>query len=221
MKKFIKNYINIVAYSFTGLIFMFASFYLLINYYHYEELKKPLYVSENDISYKNYNDKLNKIKLNLENYDSKGMKNKDFDVMYNHLLSCYNVMNKDSLSNMKVNTYYHPIDIYNIGANFQSNNLNVCWALHLSYLTKDSVPSKFKNISPMIVNEIGFLTNETNNALSEIKNNSSYFYTTNITSATIRSYLYSDYQIITNSYNQFADIILTLSNMINEGGSNA
>ena len=57
------------------------------------------------------------------------------------------------------------------------------------------------------------------------QNNSSYFYTTSITSSTIRNSLLADYSIIANSYNSFADNILLLSKYINEkatveGGSN-
>ena len=57
-------------------------------------------------------------------------------------------------------------------------------------------------------------------ALDEIKNNSSYYFNTNISSATIRNNLLSDYNIIASSYNEFAKMVLTLSEVLNEGGNN-
>ena len=59
-----------------------------------------------------------------------------------------------------------------------------------------------------------------NNALEEIHNNSSYFFTTKVASTTIRNYLRSDYNIIVDSYQDFANIILNLSELINKGGNN-
>ena len=63
MKNFIKEYLNIIAYSTIGLIFVITSFYLIMNYYHSEEVKTTIYVSENDINYQGYKDKLEKIKI--------------------------------------------------------------------------------------------------------------------------------------------------------------
>ena len=54
MKRFIKEYLKVISYAALGLIFIVASFYLVMNYYHYEELKRPLYISSGDVNYLNY-----------------------------------------------------------------------------------------------------------------------------------------------------------------------
>ena len=61
MKRFIKEYLKVISYAALGLIFIVASFYLVMNYYHYEELKRPLYISSGDVNYLNYQEKLNEI----------------------------------------------------------------------------------------------------------------------------------------------------------------
>ena len=54
MKKFITDYLNIIIYCILGLVLMIASFYLSINYYHSEEVKTTIYVSDTDAKYLNY-----------------------------------------------------------------------------------------------------------------------------------------------------------------------
>jgi len=222
MKIFLKSYLNIVATSLIGLVFMIASFFLIINYYHYEELNKPFYVSENDVFHKIYKGKLEKVNTNLQKFNGSAYHEyHPYKTMYNHLLSCYKVMNSENIySNMKTNAYYTPKEVFDLGSKFQTDIINVCWALHLSYLKEDDVPKEFQDVSKVIASEVNTITNQVNNALSEIQNNSSYFYTTNVTSATVRNYLLSDYTAISNSYSEFADIIVLLSDMINNGGKN-
>ena len=54
MKKFIMDYLNIIIYCILGLILMIASFYLFINYYHFQEVKTTIYVADTDTKYLNY-----------------------------------------------------------------------------------------------------------------------------------------------------------------------
>ena len=67
---FIKEYLKIVSYSFLGLIFAFASFYLLANLYHYFELQKSF---STDFSKQtvimNIDDSLSKIRSNINGYN--------------------------------------------------------------------------------------------------------------------------------------------------------
>ena len=56
--------------------------------------------------------------------------------------------------------------------------------------------------------------------MEEIQNNSSYYFSTNVSSSTIRNSLSSDYTIIANSYIEFANILINISNTLTEGGNN-
>ena len=82
MKKFIREYLRVIAYTATGLVFVITSFYLLMNYYHSEEVKKPLYISANDIDYVEYNEKLEEISDNLKKYDNSGNRDTNLRTMY-------------------------------------------------------------------------------------------------------------------------------------------
>ena len=151
MKKFIREYLRVIAYTATGLVFVITSFYLLMNYYHSEEVKKPLYISANDIDYVEYNEKLEEISDNLKKYDNSGNRDTNLRTMYSKLISCHTVMQGDNtLAKMKVDTPFKPIDVYRLGSSFQSDVLNICWAMHLSYLIGDKAPEEFKDVAPYI-----------------------------------------------------------------------
>lgn len=218
MKQFIKNYLNLIAMSITGMVFVITSFYFIMNYYHSDEVKKVIYISENDYNYKTQRDKIKKINDNLVKFKSLNVKNKNYVYLENQLETCYNVM-KDtgSLYSLEPNKYYSSYDVYKLGGKFQNSVLNICWALHLSYLKGDNLPDEVKEIGPFVTGNVKTITNRTRDALMELQNNSSYFFTTNVTSLTLRNYLESDYQAIASSYNDFADILLNLSEVINGG----
>lgn len=221
MKKFIQEYLKIFAYTSLGLAMIISSFYLLINFYHSSEVSKTLYISENDANYTAYKQKLDEIKNNLSEFSRKTGTSSAYKTMYNKLTTCNQVLNKEGmLSQMEVNKKYTSFDVYNLGTNFQANALNICWAVHLSYLTDpELLPKEFEDVAPLVTSSINSLADHVDFAIDELQNNSSYFMTTKITSSTIRDYLSSDYQAIASSYNDFADIVLGLSEMINRGGN--
>ncbi len=221
MKKFMQDYLKIFAYTAIGLAMIISSFYLLMNYYHSKEVDRSLYITEKDINYTNYQDKLTKIKNNLTTFANSSNTNSNYQTMYSKLTSCSQVLDKEGmLSQTKVNKYYKAFDVYNLGSNFQTNALNTCWALQLSYLTDEELlPKEFEDIAPLVKNNIETINSKIDFAMDELQNNSSYFMTTRITSATVRNNLNSDYQAIASSYNDFANIILSLSEIINNGGN--
>ena len=115
-----------------------------------------------------------------------------------------------------MNKYYNSYDVYKLGQKFQGSLINSCWVVQLSYLTTDAAPKGFEEVMPFVKREVDIIGDKVEYALEELENNGSYFYSTGITSATIRNYLRSDYIAISKSYNDFADVILQLSKLINK-----
>ena len=220
MKNFIKEYLNIIACCILGFIFILSSFYFVMNYYHYDELKGRIYVGENDGKLVNYRNTVDEIKVNLDNFRTKKSTNESYKRLYQILSTCHLVMTgPDLYYKTEMNRYYDPHDVYVLGGNFQSEVLNKCWALNLSSINNEKNNEIIKNVAPFVNNEVNTIIKQTTTALEEIQSNSSYFYTTKISSMTIRNYLSVDYNTITDSYQQFADLVLDLSKLIN-GGSN-
>ena len=218
MKNFIKEYLNIIAFAITGFVFVLTSFYLVINYYHSDELKNYIYISENDSRLLKYRETMDKIKTNLNNYKRTNYK---YEKIYQNLSTCYNVMtDKELYYNIETNRFYTPNDIYRLGGKYQSKITNICWALHLSSINNSDNPTDIVSVAPFVEKSVNSTNKKLTNALMEIQNNSSYFFTTQVTSSTVRDYLKSDYDMIVDSYQEFADVILNLSEMISKGGNN-
>ncbi|MBR3660989.1 MAG: hypothetical protein IKN63_03690 [Bacilli bacterium] len=233
MKKFIKDYLKIIAYSIIGLVFVLASFYLIMNYNHNEELTKNIFISNNESNYIAHQELLTNINNNLNIFKNKKNKTNSDKQIADRLERCYNVLNSDSsFSKIELNKEYTAYDIYKIGADLQNNIINECWNTNFSFLVANNntnrqdstdkslnsteIPKKIKIVLPILNKYVSTINDNVTDSLKEIQNNSSYFYTTNIASATIRNYLGSDYSTIVKSYNDFTSIILYLTEIINE-----
>lgn len=218
MKKFLNDYLNIIIYTILGFTFIIAGFYLMINYYHSQEIKTPIYISDNEIKYTSYRNTIQELDTSLSKY-----KNTDDEIrrdIYNKVNTCSTILKSEgTLYTLQTNQTLSSYDVYKLGEIFQSTILNVCYATHLSYLNEDNIPNTYKNLGSLIQNNVNILSNQTTFALDEIKNNSSYYFNTNISSATVRNNLLSDYNLIASSYNEFAKMVLTLSEVLNEGGN--
>lgn len=213
MKKFINEYFKIIEVTIIGLVFIISSFYLMMNYYHSLEISEEVYISNNDRNYLAYRETISQIEKNLRSYNTKtGL----YKQIHNGLTKCVNLMKKDgTLYSIKPNTFMNGYDIYLLGSNFETNLYNSCYAFQLNESNLDI--SEFIDLNAKTINSnVAF-------AINELKNNSSYHFTTNITKTTIRNNLHADYTAIANSYNDFANLILEVSNYINqevEGGIN-
>ena len=67
MKNILKEYVKIFGYAITGIVFVFASFYLIINVYHMEELSQKANIDiKNNEKYKSIEEKIENINKNLD-----------------------------------------------------------------------------------------------------------------------------------------------------------
>ena len=221
MKKFIMDYLNIIIYCILGLILMIASFYLFINYYHFQEVKTTIYVADTDTKYLNYKQTLEKLDDNLNRYQISTNKDKTKDTLYSKLYTCSHIL-KDTGTFYQIipNQFYSNNDVYQLGTKFQTDVLNICYASHLSYLTTDEVDENLQIVGSFLKNDVDILSSQIKFAMDEIQNNSSYYFSTNVSSSTIRNSLNSDYTIIANTYTEFANILVNISNTLTEGGNN-
>ena len=221
MKKLIKEYVKVLAFTFTGVIFILASFYLIMNYNHSEELKSTVFIGEDDIYYSNHKKLLSELNSNLTKYRQSKSKNATYNMINDGLSNCYNIIQREkTFSKITPNNYYSSLEIYNLGSTFQSVVMNSCYLSNLTFLQTD-VPDELKPIAPMTVSYIESISRNVDDSLREIENNSSYFFQSNVTSASVRNYLGSSYKTIGDAYNDFTSVLVYLSNYINsEGGSN-
>lgn len=213
MKKLINDYIKVVTYIFLGLTFMISSFYLLINFYHSSELKRTIYMDSADSKLTSYQLSLDKLNSSLNRFNA--IENKEYLELNSNLHSCYTILKSDeTLLKFKPFEYYNYYDVYTIGSYFQNNLVNMCY---LSYLKTNLDKKEYDKISGLVASNMNNLDKQVQYALDELSNNGSYYFTTNVTSSTVRDTLTSDFEIISSSYINFIDTLVEISDYINGG----
>ena len=108
MKKFLSDYLNIIIYTIIGFTFMIASFYLMINYYHSQEIKTPIYVADNEIKYTSYRNTIQALDTSLSKY--KRSDDKVRRDLYNKVSTCRNILKSEGTlytlqTNQTLNSY--------------------------------------------------------------------------------------------------------------------
>ncbi|MEG2283148.1 MAG: hypothetical protein RSB99_00770 [Bacilli bacterium] len=196
MKDFLKQYCKIVSYSFLGLVFAFASFYLIINLYHQAEIAKTFSVSiSTDATVGRYNNMLDAIKSNLSNFDVNNYKGKltSFQMMgaNQKLTECYQELNNDVMKDFQKKTELSIVDIYQLRESFENNILGKCVVSDLMWFanaTENKIDSPFLKQNEKMLNlYLNGLKSETSYLKKDLLNNSSYYFNTELVSNTIRN----------------------------------
>ncbi len=219
MKQIAKEYAKIFSYTITGIVFVFASFYLIINIYHMEEIADTFTFSLSEDS--NYNEIKNRIS-NIEKYTnvninkSKGKANKQFLSSLNTKLSyCKNALNNETFKELKNNKKIGIKDVYNLRNTLNSNVINGCLIEQLHYLTyyndKDGNSDGLSNYSDYIKLNIDIISSRLNYIDKDLLNNSSYYYNSSNASTAVMNKTKDMYDDVMTTYNQSATLVEMLS----------
>lgn len=209
MKKSIFIYIKSLAYLLIGLTFSFASFYLISNIYHYDELKKEYKIDiKTDLRIIKYNNELSHYKtalnnINLNNYQGTISKTKMVSIQEN-LKSCLNIMNTSSYEDIQDNKVLTLTDIYNLREDYENKILSDCVVSNLywisiankSVLNSDYLISNQK----LMTNYIELLRNETTYLEKDLLNTISYSYNTNYADQKYKNFIKDGFDEVISSY---------------------
>ena len=218
---FLKQYLKIISYVCTGLVFVFASFYILANLYHYYELRKDYLSSFNnneltmivDSNLANVEANINM--YNPETYNGKVSKNNMFMVKQN-LSNCINAFNNDTVKELRSKNKITIIDVYKLRESYENDILNKCIVSNLSWLTTvdESYGSKYlvdnKDITTLYIDSL--LTVYTSYLKKDLLNNSSYFYNTSIASQSVKDNTRDGFYEVMDAYNRASKFVLYVSN---------
>ena len=116
---FLKQYLKVISYVCTGLVFVFASFYILANLYHYYELRKDYLVSySNDNLVLQIDSTLSKVQANANSYDISKYKGKissnNMLMIKQNLLNCISSFNNKTVADLRTKNKITIIDVYNL-----------------------------------------------------------------------------------------------------------
>ena len=228
MKEFFKEYIHLIGTIVVGLIFGLGFYYILLNAFHASTMSRQVYVNVNDLYYKEYQENLYLLKSNLNNFSYKNDKfslnSSKVQGIYASLNSCYHVLNGDGaiLSNKNAELLSYK-EVYDLNKNFKNSLIDMCYISNISWMLKDEEILNTKYLSNLSAysQTVDILSNNTSYIDTELRDNSSYYYNTEISNATIRNNLNSSYRLILKNYDDFSKIILELSKYLVGGDNNA
>jgi len=232
MKKILGEYSQILGYTFTGLIFGLSFFLLFLNFYHYKEVnytvEEPTYLKslksrvDHNISQVKHNASLHDV-----NYYHGSESGYELLSIQSRLMLCSSSFEDKKMENMLNKDIYTASDIYDLEALYHQKIINDCVVKQLYGLTfSNQDNSRFQSssvrvIAPFIKLQADSFIRRTKYLSSNIKNNSSYFFTNQDAKENIFDVLKESYYEILDSYEDVSEFLLEISKWylsIMEGG---
>lgn len=217
---FLKQYIKIINYALMGLVFGFASFYILINAYHYLEIRKDYNANfDSQPLVIKFQDKIKNVKNNISKFNANTYKGRistnQMVVISSNLNTCIDSFNNSTIASMKGKNKISIIDVYNLRESYENDILSNCIVNSLYWtttLTTDSFASEFiVNNRQMMSLYVNTLLGQTSYLKKDLINNSSYFYNTSIASASIKNNTKDGFYEVLDSYNKAASFVEFIS----------
>ncbi len=213
MREFINQYIKLIASALTGLIFAYASFYLILNIYHQQEIARVMKVDVQSLSsyttiQKNLDEVAENIKFTPNTY--KGPYDTTMLLSMQGAISiCRNYIMNDTFKDLTTHQEIGIVDIENFRSSFQNDVVNKCMIEQLYYFTSDR--PILKEIRPFIKSNIQLFIDSDMYIKRDIFNNSSYFFNSDHTDNTYRSSVKDAFAHVMNHYKSASDFLLEVS----------
>lgn len=217
--KFFKQYLKIISTMLIAVCFGFASFFLFLNLYHYNEVRRVVYVEYDSNSlFTDLEDKLNKIESNANIYKNNGssgsLSYNEASSMSNKLNTCVKSFRNQSYKDVTNDNLVDIVDVYNLTNSFKDDVLNTCIVSQFYGLTSDNSNQNykfFKENKLLIKGYMDSLIASPNYLVTDLENNSSYYFNTDIVSLTVKNNTRDGLYEIMSDYNKAADFVYAIS----------
>ena len=206
MSKKIRNYLGLLAYTITGLIFGFAFFLLFLNIYHMSEVNFKYAKSSEEI--KAYNDFSGSLTLLKNKIDKINLNDEKQINISNRLNRCVESLDNEEFLNYVKKKKIDDLDIYQMKNVFQNEIVDGCLAKQLYAMTEDT---NNKDILPFIKNDIDLLLANMSYLEDNILDNSSYKFSSNFSKTNIYNAKQEGYYQVINSYRRVIDLVNIVS----------
>lgn len=220
MKKLLIEYCNIIAYSITGIIFGFSFFLLFLNFYHYKDVNNMYQKQDSDFKINvSLKEKISKIKENINNFDPNSYKgNEDIyslSSVKSRLDICVSKIDNEDFSKILNKKIINIKDVYDMQQFYQINIANECLVKQLyEVATMDNSKiqiNNLKTIAPFMEDNINNLIKSTDYLQKVIKNNSSYYFSSNSNKIDLYDQTKDSYYDLLNNYTEAIDFIYDVS----------
>lgn len=206
MSKKIRNYLGLLAYTITGLIFGFAFFLLFLNIYHMSEVNSKYVKSSEEIdAYNEFSGNLTLLKNKIDKINLNDEKQINIS---NRLNSCVKSLNNEEFLNYVKKKKIDDLDIYQMKNVFQNEIVDGCLVKQLYTMTEDN---DNKDILPFIKNDIDILLASMSYVEDNLLDNSSYKFSSNFSKTNIYNAKQESYYQVVNSYRRVIDLVNIVS----------
>lgn len=219
MKKLMIEYINIIAYTITGLVFGLCFFILFLNFYHYREINEKYVKLDNDNkTLKEINNKLFEIRKNAKTFDYNSyVGGEDPDSLASiksRLEICVSNIDTDNFNMLMTKKKISIKDVYDMQQFYQKQISNECLVKQIYELSLDDNNiniSKLKIVAPFIENNVNQLIKSTDYVQKVMKSNSNYYFSSESSKTEIYNQTKDSYYSILNDYVSAIDFIYDIS----------
>lgn len=218
MKKFISEYIHIISTTLIVVLFGLSFFYILLNAYHYSTMATTIYVSKDNSNIKLYKTNIDKVTEIINNQDvqlKQGRNKEDYlklNIKLKNIVGLLKNTEVVSLYNIEGDTYLNYYDLYQLNDTYISKIIDGSYIINLrSLLEDDNIVDR--TIIEKIKSYESYFDIETSSAKyikAELKDNSSYYYNTYVSSSSIRNPMDSNYDLIIKNHVEFSEVLLDL-----------
>lgn len=219
MKKLMIEYINIIAYTITGLVFGLCFFILFLNFYHYREINEKYVKLDNDNkTLKEINNKLFEIRKNAKMFDYNSyVGGEDPDSLASiksRLEICVSNIDTDNFNMLMTKKKISIKDVYDMQQFYQKQISNECLVKQIYELSLDDNNiniSKLRTVAPFIENNVNQLIKSTDYVQKVMKSNSNYYFSSESSKTEIYNQTKDSYYSILNDYVSAIDFIYDIS----------
>ena len=208
MKKFLIEYVSIIGYSVTGLIFGLAFFLILFNFYHAKEVSETYVKNENYVDVYTRN--------NIAGFDANNFRGHpaqtDLLSMKSRIDMCVSSFETSKANDIFTKKEVSVLDVYNLLTHYQSDIVNDCVTMQL-YSLKNYTGSlaSFESVRPFIENNAMVLTNDLDYVKRSLQNNSSFGFSSEYDKINIFNLTRDSYTRIENSYQNSVNLLVNVS----------
>lgn len=211
------EYVGIIGYAVTGLIFGLAFFLLLFNFYHAKEVSETYVKSDQFVDvYTKNKDVLAQIKNNISGFQANNFRGSntqtDLLAIQSRINMCVNSFETTKANDIFTKKELSVVDVYNLLGYYQSDIINDCVTMQL-YSLKNYTGNlnSFDTVRPFIENNAMILTNDLDYVKRSLQNNSSFAFSSEYDKINIFNLTRDSYTRIENSYQNSVNLLLAVS----------
>ena len=220
MKKVLLEYVNMFAYTITGLIFGLSFFLLFLNFYHMDELSSTVDVtSYNETNLQKVQSKVDTIKNNINVYDQNSYSGSlniyGLNSVQMKLQQCIDVIESDEMMKFFKNDKIAVKDTYDFLTSYRTKILNNCLVLQIKSMFNSDTISTLPNydiIKPYVDLNVDTLLSSTDYVQNNIENADHYYFSTESNKINFFNLVEDSYTYTMEDYQETLDLLVNISN---------